>query len=86
MSTLSIRLRPAAQTLLEQHCKKKRLNKSQLVNDLIEQSLGAEHDGQRAATLLDEMLAGIKGSGNKDSAKNISSRLKKTLRAKHAAR
>ena len=89
MSTLSIRLRPAAQTLLEQHCKKKRLNKSQLVNDLIEQSLGAEHGGQRADTLLDEMLAGIKGSGNKDSAKNISSRLKKTLRArrvKHAAR
>lgn len=89
MSTLSIRLRPAAQTLLEQHCKKKRLNKSQLVNDLIEQSLGAEHGGQRAAELLDEMLTGIKGSGNQNSAKNISSRLKKTLRArrvKHAAR
>ena len=67
----------------------KRLNKSQLVNDLIEQSLGAEHGGQRAAALLDEVLAGIKGSGNRDSAKKISSRLKKTLRArrvKHAAR
>jgi hypothetical protein len=86
MSTLSIRLRPTAETLLEQHCKKTRLNKSQLVNDLIEQSLGAEQGGQRTAALLDEMLAGIEGSGDRDSAKNISGRLKKTLRAKHAAR
>jgi len=86
MSTLSIRLRPAAETLLEQHCKKKRLNKSQLVNDLIEQSLGADHGGQKAAALLDELLAGIEGSGDRDSAKNISSRVKKALRVKHAAR
>lgn len=86
MSTLSIRLRPTAQALLEQHCKKKRLNKSQLVNDLIEQSLGAEHGGQRAAALLDEMLVGIKGSGDPNSAKNVASRLKEALRVKHAAR
>lgn len=86
MGTLSIRLRPAAETLLEQHCKKKRLNKSQLVNDLIEQSLGADHGGHKAAVLLDELLAGIEGSGDRDSAKNISSRVKKALRVKHAAR
>ena len=85
-TTLSIRLRPTAETLLEQHCKKTRLNKSQLVNDLIEQSLGAEQGGQRAAALLDEMLVGIEGSGDRDSAKNISGRLKKALRVKHAAR
>jgi hypothetical protein len=86
MSTLSIRLRPTAEALLEQHCKKTRLNKSQLVNDLIEQSLGAEQAGQRAAAMLDEMLESIEGSGDRDSAKNISARLKKALRAKHAAR
>ena len=86
MSALSIRLRPAAKALLEQHCKKTRLNKSQLVNDLIEQLLGAERGGERAAALLDEMLAGIEGSGDRNSAKNISTRLKKALRAKHAAR
>lgn len=86
MSTLSIRLRPTAEALLEQHCKKFRLSKSQLVNDLIEQSLGAEQGGQRAAALLDELLVGIEGSGDRNSAKNISGRLKKVLRAKHAVR
>lgn len=86
MGTLSIRLRPNVQALLEQRCKQQRVNKSQLVNDLIEQALGAERDGRRAAALLDELLEGIEGSGDCDSAKNISARLKKTLRAKHAAR
>lgn len=86
MSTLSIRLRPTAEALLEQHCKKTRLNKSQLVNDLIEQSLGSEQGGQRAAALLDEMLVDIAGSGDRNSARNISARLKKSLRAKHTAR
>jgi hypothetical protein len=86
MSTLSIRLRPSVQAMLEQRCKQQRVNKSQLVNDLIEQALGAERDGRRAAALLDELLDGIEGSGDRNSAKNISTRLKKTLRAKHAAR
>jgi hypothetical protein len=86
MSTLSIRLRPSVQALLEQRCQQQRVNKSQLVNDLIEQALGAEQGGQRAAALLDELLDGIEGSGDHDSAKDISTKLKKTLRAKHAAR
>lgn len=86
MSTLSIRLRPTAAVLLEQYCKQMRLSKSQLVSDLIEQSLGGERSGQRAATLLDEMLAGIEGSGDRDSAKNIPARLNKALRAKRVAR
>ena len=86
MSTLSICLRPTAEALLAQHCKKTRLNKSQFVNDLIEQSLGAEQGGKRAAALLDEMLMGVEGSGDRNNAKNISARLKKALRAKHAAR
>jgi hypothetical protein len=86
MSTLSIRLRPSVQALLEQRCRQQRVNKSQLVNDLIEQALGAEQGGRRAAALLDELLDGIEGSGDRDSAKNISTKLKKTLRAKHAAR
>jgi hypothetical protein len=86
MGTLTIRLRLAAEALLEQHCKKTRLTRSQLINDLIEQSLGAEQGGQRAAALLDEMLAGIGGSSDRDSAKNISARLEKSLRPKHAAR
>jgi hypothetical protein len=86
MSILTIRLRPTAEALLKQHCKKTRLTKSQVVNDLIEQSLGAEQGGQRAAALLDEMLAGIEASGDRDSAKNFSARLKKSLRAKHSAR
>lgn len=83
---LSIRLRPTAEALLEQCCKQTRLNKSQVVNDLIEESLGSEQGSQRAVALLDELLAGIDGSGDPDSAKNISARLKKALRAKHAAR
>jgi hypothetical protein len=83
---LSIRLRPTAEALLEQRCRQTRLNKSQLVNDLIEHSLGSEQGSQRAAALLDEMLAGIEGSGDPNSARNISARLKKALRAKHAAR
>jgi hypothetical protein len=62
MSTLSIRLRPSVQALLEQRCKQQRVNKSQLVNDLIEQTLGAEQSGHRAAALLDELLDGIEGS------------------------
>jgi hypothetical protein len=62
------------------------VNKSQLVNDLIEHALGAEQGGRRAAALLDELLVGIQGSGDRHSAKNISTRLKKTLRAKHASR
>lgn len=86
MGVLSIRLRPTAEALLEQRCKQTRLNKSQLVNDLIEESLGSEQGSQRAVALLDELLAGIDGSGDPDSAKNISARLKKALRAKHAAR
>ncbi len=86
MGMLSIRLRPTAEALLEQRCRQTRLNKSQLVNDLIERSLGSEQGSQRAAALLDEMLAGIEGSGDPNSARNISARLKKTLRAKHAAR
>jgi hypothetical protein len=86
MSTLSIRLRPSVQALLEQRCKQQHVNKSQLVNDLIEQVLGAEQGGQRAAALLDELLDGIEGSGDRASAKNISTKLKKALRAKHAAR
>ena len=86
MGVLSIRLRPTAEALLEQRCKQTRLNKSQLVNDLIEESLGSEQGSQRAAALLDELLAGIDGSGDRDSAKNMSARLKKALRAKHAAR
>ena len=86
MGTLSIRLRPTAEALLEQHSKKTRRNKSQLVNDLIEQSLSAEQGGQRAAALLDEILLDIEGSGNRDNAKNISDRMRKALRAKHAVR
>jgi hypothetical protein len=86
MSTLSIRLRPSVRALLEQRCKQTRMNKSQIVNDLLEQALGAERNGQRSAALLDELLADIEGSGDRDSAKNISARLKKSLRAKHAAR
>ena len=86
MGVLSIRLRPTAEALLEQRCKQTRLNKSQVVNDLIEESLGSEHGSQRAVALLDELLAGIDGSGDPDSAKNISARLKKALRAKYAAR
>lgn len=86
MATLSIRLRPSVQALLEHRCKQQRVNKSQLVNDLIEQALGAERDGRRAALLLDELLEEIDGSGDRDSAKNISAKLKQTLRAKHAAR
>ena len=85
MSTLSIRLRPAAEALVKHHCKQKRVNKSQLINDLIEHSLGADHGGQRAAALLDDMLLGIEGSGNPGSARNISARLKKSLRVKHTA-
>jgi hypothetical protein len=85
MGVLSIRLRPTAEALLEQRCKQTRLNKSQLVNDLIEQSFASEQGSQRAAALLDEMLAGIDGSGDLGNAKNTSARLKKALRAKHAA-
>jgi len=86
MTTLSIRLRPGVGALLEQRCREQGVNKSQLINDLIEQSLGAQCDGRHASELLDELLQDIEGSGDKDSAKNISSRLKKTLRAKHTAR
>jgi hypothetical protein len=86
MGTLSIRLRPSVQALLDQRCKQTRANKSQLVNDLIEQALGSERHGQRAAALLDDLLRDIEGSGDRDSAKNISVRLKKALRAKHTAR
>jgi hypothetical protein len=86
LGTLSIRLRPGVQALLEQRCKHQRVNKSQLVNDLLEQALGGERDGRRAAAVLDELLEGIQGSGDRDNAKNISAKLKKTLREKHAAR
>lgn len=86
MATLSIRLRPTVSALLEQRCKEAAKTKSQLVNDLIEQALGVEQDGRRATAMLDELLEGIKGSGDPNSAKNISSKLKKTLRAKHIAR
>jgi hypothetical protein len=86
MGTLSIRLRPTAQALLEQRCQRDRINKSQLVNDLIEQSLGGEREGSHALELLDQLLVGIKGSGDPDSAKNVSARLKKSLRAKHVSR
>jgi hypothetical protein len=86
MGTLSIRLRPTAQALLEQRCQRDCINKSQLVNDLIEQSLGGERDGSHALELLDQLLVGLKGSGDRNSAKNISTRLKKSLRAKHVSR
>lgn len=39
-----------------------------------------------AQALLDKLLAGAEGSGNRNSAKNVSSRLKKALLAKRAAR
>lgn len=88
MNTLSIRLRPSLEALLEQRCKREGVSKSQLVNDLIEQALGAQQqgDGRRAAALLDELLKGIEGSGDRDVAKNVSARIKRALRAKHTAR
>ena len=86
MSTLSIRLRPAVRVLLDQRCKQQRVNRSSLVNDLIEQALGLQQHGERSAALLDALLSGIDGSGDPRSAKNISARLKKSLRATHAAR
>jgi hypothetical protein len=58
------------QALLEQRYKQERVNKSRLVNDLLEQALGAERDGRRAAALLDELLEEIEGSGDRDSVKS----------------
>jgi hypothetical protein len=88
MNTLSIRLRPSVEVLLEQRCKRDGVSKSQLVNDLIEQALGAQQqgDGRRAAALLEELLKGIEGSGNPDIAKNVSAKVKRALRAKHSSR
>lgn len=85
MTVLSIRLRPSVQALLERRCRQQRVSKSQLVNDLIEQALGAENDGRQAAALLNELLKGIRGSGDPDIADDISAKLKKKLHAKHRA-
>ena len=86
MTTLSIRLRPGARALLEQRCREQGVNKSQLINDLIEQSLGSRCGGRYASELLDGLLQDIGSSGDKESAKDIWSRLKKAPRAKRAAR
>jgi predicted DNA-binding protein len=81
---LAIRLRPELETRLTNHCKRTGVTKTALVSRAIEREIAGAV--RHPLEIIEELTAGLKGSGNPRNSQNLSQRLKRKLRAKHHRR
>lgn len=75
---LSVRLEPALETRLEEEARRLGISKSEFVKDALERTLGIKNP----AELLSRARAGSP-MGNTKASANVSSNVKKKIRAKH---
>lgn len=79
---LSIRLKPELEARLMERAKREGVTKSAFVSRLLAREL-APGDARHPVDIIEELTAGLEGSGNPHNSENISRRLKEMLRAKH---
>lgn len=84
--TLTVRLDPQLSELLERHCRKRRLTKTQVLTRLLREHLAAGSMAGKTPYLLARELGliGAFSSGRHDLAQNRKRYLKRKLRAKHS--
>lgn len=84
--TVTVRLDPQLQEMLERHCRKRRLTKTQVVTRVLREHLAAEAGGAKTPYQLARELGlvGAFASGKGDLAENRKRYLARKLRAKHS--
>ncbi len=84
--TLTVRLDPQLEELLDSYCRKRRQTKTEVLTRLLRDHLAAASDGgKRPYQLAREFgLIGAFASGRRDASENRKRYLKEKLRAKHS--
>ena len=84
--TLTVRLDPQLEEQLESYCRKRRLNKTQVITGLLHEHLSLASGSRKTPYQLARKfgLIGAIASGKGDLAANYKRYLKEKLRAKHS--
>jgi hypothetical protein len=84
--TLTVRLEPRLERLLDRYCRKHRLTRTEVITDLLERYVADEGKPRPSAYGLakEAGLIGAFASGKDDTAQNHKRYLREKLRAKHA--